>query len=82
MQRCYKQLYANFYVLHNLNIFKLYKNRQVPIQKENSAKLKQVEILILIRDFPSGPVVESLPFNAGDRGSIPGQETKIPYASG
>ena len=31
-------------------------------------------------DFPGGPVVKNLPFNAGDTDSIPGQETKIPHA--
>ena len=34
------------------------------------------------RDFPGGPVVKTLPSNAGDKGSIPGQEAKIPHASG
>ena len=33
-------------------------------------------------DFPGGPVVKNLPYNAGDAGSIPGQGTKIPRASG
>ena len=32
------------------------------------------------RDFPGGPVVTNLPCNAGDAGSIPGQEIKIPHA--
>ena len=31
-------------------------------------------------NFPGGPVVRNLPCNAGDIGSIPGQETKIPHA--
>ena len=31
-------------------------------------------------DFPGGPVVNNLPFNSGDAGSIPGQGTKIPHA--
>ena len=31
-------------------------------------------------DFPGGPVVENLPCNAGDVGSIPGQGTKISHA--
>ena len=35
-----------------------------------------------IGDFPSGPVVKNLPYNAGDVGSIPGQGTKIPHAVG
>ena len=32
------------------------------------------------RDFPGGPVVKILRFNAGDVGSIPGQGAKIPHA--
>ena len=34
------------------------------------------------RDFPGGPVVKNLPFTAGDVGSIPGQQTKIPHVVG
>ena len=34
------------------------------------------------RDFPGGPVVKNLPYNAGDDGSMPGQGTKIPHAAG
>ena len=33
-------------------------------------------------DFPGGPVVKNPPSNAGDTGSIPGQGTKIPHATG
>ena len=33
-------------------------------------------------DFPGGLVVQNLPSNAGDAGSIPGQGTKIPHAAG
>ena len=36
----------------------------------------------MLQDFPGGPVVKNLPSNAGDAGSIPGQETKIPHALG
>ena len=35
----------------------------------------------LIRDFPGGPVVKTLPSNSGGAGSIPGQGAKIPHAS-
>ena len=34
------------------------------------------------RDFPGGPVVENLPSNAGDTGSIPFWGTNIPHAMG
>ena len=34
------------------------------------------------RDFPDGPVVKNPPYNTGDLGLIPGQGTKIPYATG
>ena len=33
-------------------------------------------------DFPGGLVVNNLPCNTGDVGSIPGWGTKIPHASG
>lgn len=32
-------------------------------------------------DCPGSPVVKTLSFNAGGAGSIPGGETKIPYAT-
>ena len=32
------------------------------------------------KDFPGSPVVENLPFNAGDAGLISGRATKIPHA--
>ena len=32
------------------------------------------------RDFPNGPVVKTLPSNAGGAGSIPGWGTKILHA--
>ena len=32
-------------------------------------------------DFPGGPVVKTLPFNAGSVGSIPGWEAKTPHSS-
>ena len=35
-----------------------------------------------LEDFPSGPVIENPPPNAGDTGLIPGQGTKIPHAMG
>ena len=38
--------------------------------------------IILLRNFPGGPVVKNPPSNAGDAGSIPGQGTKIPHAVG
>ena len=31
--------------------------------------------------FPGGPVVETLPCNAGDAGSIPGEGIKIPHVA-
>ena len=32
------------------------------------------------RDFPGGPVVKTLPSNAGGTGSTPGRGAKIPHA--
>ena len=34
-----------------------------------------------MRDFPGGPMIKTLPSNAGGAGSIPGGEAKIPHAS-
>ena len=31
-------------------------------------------------DFPGGPVINTLPSNAGSMGSSPGGETEVPYA--
>ena len=39
------------------------------------------KIKISLQDFPSSPVVKTLPSNAGGLGSIPGQKAKIPHAS-
>ena len=36
---------------------------------------------VMIQDFPGGPVVKTLPSNAGGAGSIPGWGAKIPHAS-
>ena len=35
-----------------------------------------------VQGFPVGPVVKNPPSYAGDTGSVPGQETKIPHAAG
>ena len=35
----------------------------------------------MIWDIPGGPEVKNLQANAGDTGSIPGQETKIPHGA-
>ena len=39
-------------------------------------------MLCVFWDFPGGPVVKNLRYNAGDEGSTPGRGTKIPHASG
>ena len=44
--------------------------------------LKELVKMRTFRDFPYGPVVKNLPSNAGDAGSIPGQGTMIPRATG
>ena len=35
-----------------------------------------------LRDLPGGPVVKNLPCNVGDSGSVLGQGTRIPHATG
>ena len=34
-----------------------------------------------MRNFPGGPVVETLPSNAGGEGSVPGWGARIPHVS-
>ena len=34
-----------------------------------------------VRNFPGGPVVETLPSNAGGEGSVPGWGARIPHVS-
>ena len=36
---------------------------------------------MVLQDFPDSPVAKTLPFDAGDKGSIPGQGARIPHAS-
>ena len=45
-------------------------------KKTLSFKIKRLQ------DFPSGPVVENLPSNAGHSGLIPSQGTRIPHTLG
>ena len=49
-------------------------------EKPTNNFMQQKNIVRLL-DFPGGPVVKNLACNAGDRGSIPGQGTKIPHAA-
>ena len=43
---------------------------------------RKLSIEVTLGDFPGGPVVKNPPSNAEDVGSIPGQGTKIPHATG
>ena len=52
------------------------------MDKEKSTNnFMQQKNIVRLLDFPGGPVVKNLACNAGDRGSIPGQVTKIPHAA-
>ena len=50
----------------------------IHIQKNGAGSLPHILQKIYSRDFPSGSVVKNPPCNAGDVGSMPGQETKTP----
>ena len=41
-----------------------------------------MDIQFTNRDLPGGPVVKNPPSTAGDVGSTPGQQTKIPHVVG
>ena len=60
-----------------------YKKEDVQVTAKSLPGLGWVPILPVItsRDFPGAPVVKNPPCNAGDAGSIPGQETKISHAA-
>ena len=50
-----------------------------PITLPSSGAVSNISVS---RGFPGGPMVKTLPPNAGDVGSIPGRGTKIPSAWG
>ena len=54
----------------------------VLIIPESQSVVLTAYIKIFIRDFPGGPVVKNLPYQARDVGSVPGRGTKIPHARG
>ena len=56
-------------------------NQNIPVWELRS-HMPQAKKNVLRRDFPGGPVVKNMPCNAGDMGSTPGLQTKIPQATG
>ena len=50
--------------------------RQTQIKRDNVAQF------IRLMAFPGGPVIENPPYNAGNRGLIPGRRTEVPPAAG
>ena len=53
--------------------FDIWQNEYNFVKFKNKIKLKKKS-----GDFPGGPVVDSLPSSAGDKGSIPDQRAKLP----
>ena len=53
---------------------------QRKVRAENVLENHLLQLFYLKGEEPGGPVVRSLPCNAGDLGSIPVQGTKIPHA--
>ena len=51
-------------------------------QNENFEERREYIKHSLPRDFSGGPVVKTLPFNAGDVGAAPGRGTDIPQTKG
>ena len=50
--------------------------RQTQIKRDNVAQF------IRLMAFPGGPVIENPPYNAGNRGLIPGRRTEVPPTAG
>ena len=45
-------------------------------------KTLKAQLNLHVKDFTGGPVVKTLPSNAGGTGSIPGQDAKLLHATG
>lgn len=71
-------------------MIKIRKHHPVNLPPTNQKKVKHPATLNtnvafknpFLKDFPSGPVVMNMPYNAGDTSLIPGKGTKIPHAAG
>ena len=50
--------------------------------RQTQIKRDAVAQFIKLMGFPGGPVIETPPYNAGNRGSIPGRGTEVPPAAG
>ena len=64
-----------------MNTYTEYLHIYICMSIENYKRL-YAELLIEMREFSGCPVVKTSHSNPGDVGSIPGQETKVPHASG
>ena len=51
------------------------------IGQHRSRTFPSLQKVLWVWDFPGGPVIKTLPSNAGGVGSIPGQGAKISHAS-
>ena len=51
-------------------------------KKEDGTRERHIRSfkIVIMWEFPGGPVVRTQCFHCGDPGSIPGQGTKIPHA--
>ena len=52
------------------------------LSHEGSPAVDYIRVNNQPRDYPGGPVIKNPPSNAGDAGSILGQRTMIPHATG
>ena len=71
------------HIEHTKTIY-VYTSLSADARKEESLKIheKIIHLKKVERDFTGGPMVNHLPSNAGDTGSIPGWGTKIPHVVG
>ena len=56
-------------------------NVEREMERHTFKELRNSNKICVSRDFPGGPVVKTLPSNAGDAGSTPDWRAKIPHAS-
>ena len=57
-------------------------NQKETDEKQENLTQKKTKRTVGYGDFPGGSAVKNSPSKAGDTDSVPGWETKIPYASG
>lgn len=75
--------YRDSIVMHKIRSYRNIPKKEGRVDRQGAwDPCEHTAVLKVDRDFPGGPVAESLPCNARDAGFIPGRRTQVPHASG